>query len=406
MPRLVIAALTLIPALAPASDYKGLEAMKRAMERDLRTTYSAIRHLFYWGGTEPTKIRRDQDDSGRNAVLALAPIARQGELSIDDGANWIQYYPDSRTLIIQESPLKRLEDRSPTVRYEVMKRNYDVRFEATDSVAGRRASRVVLKPSAADSLYARRFWVDADTSVLLRVEWTDPAGRSQVVSDTLFIEYPSALADEIFRPKIVGKPRTIEVQAPKRQPSIDVLSDKVGFDVILPFQMPFGFFFTGADSVSANNRALAALRFTDGATNVTIYQARHSEKSPPWRIQKWRGDFVMNGLLLAVEGDLPARGREAVIAALKSSSSGEAGLRSRCQAVTGYGADKVRYLRNLGWGYEDVTSCLLISRRDAERLEKCVKEIGSGKSPFEVARKMGVKESDVRSAIARLWDAN
>jgi negative regulator of sigma E activity len=406
MKRLLLSTIALSVAVGAVaqSDSRALEYLRRTMERDLRTTYTAIRLLTAWGCSEATRVKRDQSETGQSAVLVLAPLSKQGETTVDDGKNWVQYFPDKGVLIVQDSPLKREGALDYSVRFELLKRNYAVAQEGVDVVAGRKANKVLIRPAADDELYARRFWIDKDTSVLLRVEWQDPSGKSQIVSETLFIEYPTSLPEDTFRYRIAGKPQRIEVQAPARQTSITALSGKVGFAVLQPPQMPFGFAFTGADAVFANNRALAALRYSDGATNVTVYQAKWNSTNPPWHLSRTRGDFVQDGLLIAVEGDLPAAGRNEIIDALKATSAAnEAKLVARAAALLSADADTVAGLRGLGFGYEEAIATLFLSKGDAKLREKCVNQFRAGKSIASVARLFDAREGDVRRIIQQFW---
>ncbi len=387
-------------------DFRALSTIKKAMERDLRTNYSAVRVIHGWGAKEPMRVRRDQSDAGYNSVLVLSPLSRQGETSVDNGKNWVQFFPDRRTLIIQDSPIKRGVVGDPAVRYELLKRNYTVRGEGSDTVAGRKAMIVRISPERGAPLFTRRFWVDDEKSVLLRVEWQELDGRRQIVSDTLSIDFPSSMPEETFRIKIAGEPRQLHVQAPIRMATVEELERRVGFGIRQPIRMPFGFLLTGADAIIANNRAMAALRYTDGATNLTIYQARANAENPPWRANSSRGDFELEGLLLAVEGDITSAGRERVIAALRESTAArEAALSARAAEMFSVPESVVTSLRSRGLGFDEAVTSLILAGRDDERRSKCVGYLTRGRCAMEISKYFGKKDSDVRSGLARFWEA-
>lgn len=392
--------------LTVQSDGRALSIIKRAMERDLRTNYSAVRVLHSWGAKDPVRIRRDQNDLGHNAVLFLSPLKRMGETSVDNGKNWVTFHPDSRTLYIQDSPIKRGVIGDPSVRFELLKRNYAVRSEGSDTVARRKSSIIRLVPRNEQSLFTRRFWVDDDKFVLLRVEWIDRDGTSRVVSETISIDFPESIPPERFQIKIAGEPRTIHVQAPQRMATISDLEKRVGFSIRQPIRMPFGFMLTGADAVIANNRAMAALRYTDGATNLTIYQARANASDPPWRPSQARGDFEFEGLLIAVEGDIPPQGRNAVIGAIRESTEArENALIERAARAFGVRSSTVRGLRAQGLGFDETVASLILAGRDDERRAKCVGYFIRGRDLSEFSRFFGKTESDVRRELASFWEA-
>lgn len=385
-------------------DFRALSTVKKAIERDLRTNYSAVRVLHFWGAKEPMRVRRDQNELGHNSIFVLSPLSKQGETSVDNGETWITFYPDRKTLVIQDSPIKRGVIGDPAMRFELLKRNYRVRSEGSETVAGRTCTIVRVSPSAHE-LFTRRYWVDAEKSVLLRVEWRDPNGKAQVVSDTISIEFPASFPDDAFQMKLAGEPRKIEVQAPQRMADIEDLEKRLGFSIRQPIQIPFGFVMTGADAIIANNRAMAALRYTDGATNLTIYQARANAKNPPWRPSKTRGDFEIEGLLVAVEGDIPTAGREKVIAALQESTAGrEAALIARAAQQFNVSESVVRSLRSRGLGFDETVGILILAGGDEKRRAKCVEYLAKGRCTFEISKLFGKPDADVRRELANFWD--
>ncbi len=297
------------------------EYVRLAMLKDQFVTYSCIRTLHRWDDDECIRVRRDQASSGANKITVLSPLSKQGRIIVDDGRQWTSYDPDRQLVVLQESPVSKVSRAEIEARFEILKRNYNLRKEGVDRVAGRVAVRIALEPRAEDLVFARRYWIDVEKFVLLRVEWTDPSGRSRIVSDTLSISFPESLPAETFQTKLLGKPETIRVQAPKRMSRVEEVSKAVGFEVIVPQKMPAGLAFTGADVVYGRRSVMAALRFTDGATNVTIYQGKGDGNDAPWRFPPGGKSLKVGSVYLAVDGDLPPSGKEAVFQALKQAVS-------------------------------------------------------------------------------------
>lgn len=327
----------LAPAFFPAFDDKdALSMVKRAIEKDSRTTYTCIRVWTAWGRETPVKVRRDQSETGANRVLVLGPVDRQGFTIIDDGNQQATYDPDKRELILQDSPLKVVQAEDASRRFNLLRENYDVRKLGYETVAGRKTLRVRLVPRADESLYERGYWIDTQKAVLLRVEWKSPEGKSQIVSDTLSIEFPKDLPPDTFAKRFsVSTPKEIRIQAPKRHSDIESLSKAVGFEPLSP-KMPFGFSFIGAESVKGKSRTMAALRYTDGAANITIYQSLAEDGPPPWHPTAGAPKGPIRGRWIRVEGDVPSRGKRAIYEAVQGSKA-DAALREEREQCAGRG---------------------------------------------------------------------
>jgi negative regulator of sigma E activity len=295
------------------------EYVRLAMLRDQFVTLTCVRTLHRWNDDDCVRVRRDQASNGANKITVLSPLSKQGHTIVDDGRQWTSYDPDRELVVVQDSPIARVSKQEIEKRFEILKRNYVLSKEGVDRIAGRIAVRVALQPKADELVFSRRYWIDVDKFVLLRVEWTDPSGRSQVVSDTLSISFPESIPEETFKPKFLGRPETVRVEAPTRVDSVAALSREVGFQVVTPQRMPAGLTFTGADVIKGRRVTMAALRYTDGATNVTIYQTS-AGKEPPWRVPPGGKSIKVGSVYIAVDGDLPEAGRDAVFKALAATA--------------------------------------------------------------------------------------
>lgn len=304
-------------ALAAQPTRSAEEYVRLAMVRDQFVTYTCVRTLHRWSDDDCVRVRRDQASSGANKITVLSPLSKQGHTIVDDGRQWTSYDPDRELVVVQDSPVARVSKGEIEKRFEILRKNYALTKEGVDRVAGRVAVRIALQPKADELVFSRRYWIDVEKFVLLRVAWTDPSGKSQVVSDTLTISFPDRISDETFKPKFLGRPETVRVQAPTRVDTIAVLSREVGFQVVTPERMPAGLTFTGADVIKGRRVTMAALRYTDGATNVTIYQAS-AEKDAPWRVPPGGKSLKVGSVYISVDGDIPDTGRDAIFKAIAS----------------------------------------------------------------------------------------
>jgi hypothetical protein len=272
-------------------------------------------------------------------------------------------------------------------------------------VANRETIKVLLAPKAKKMGYTRRYWIDTQTAVLLKVQWIDPGGTKQVMSDTISISYPKSLASNTFEKTFVGHPKEVHIRAPARHEDLVKLSSAVGFPVINPHDMPFGFLFIGADSIRARNGTMAALRYTDGATNVTIYQAKASSGQPPWRANADLVTSQVDGVHVGIDGDLPKAGKFALAEAIKKSGSTRgAQLQSRAATLFKASEDTVEKLRAMGLDYDDVVTCLSAASGNASNSLKAGRWVLAGQSPAYIARELKIDSSKIRNGLNRFWD--
>jgi hypothetical protein len=332
----------------------------------------------------------------------LAPLSKQGYTIIDDGKQRATYNPDKQELTLQDSPLPLVSKIDTDRRLRLLVQNYKITGEGEEKVAGRKSTRIRVEPRTPDMLFTRWYSVDYEKQVLLRVKYREPVGEVRTMSDTISIDFPKELPEDTFARRFVGELREIRVQAPKRQKDLTSLSKSVGFPVVNPIQMPAGFLFIGADAISGRNRTMAALRYTDGAANLTIYQASAALGPAPWRSQTELPVVLVDGIWLTVDGDLPAPGRLAVVAALKESTGTRVAKLTK-RAATQFRVDEalVAKLRALGL---DMDGTVLGLASGEDRAMRAAGLLLIGKSSSDLAKELRLSEKSLKAAQKRFWD--
>jgi hypothetical protein len=381
-----------------------LAIIKRAIATDTKTTFTCIREWTDWEKPSPVRVRVDQSCTGASKVFVLAPITRQGYAIIDDGKQRTTYNPDKRELAIQDSPLRRLQKGDTDRRIRLLKANYSVAWEASEKVAGRPAHRVRVLPRS-NQLFSRRYWIDESKGVMLRVEWTAPDGKRQVMSNTISIDFPESLPPDTFARRFVGELREVHIQAPKRQRELTGLGKAVGFSPINPVELPFGMVFIGADAILGGNRTMAALRYTDGAANVTIYQTLAKNGSAPWSGRSNLQNVEVDDVWMTVDGDLPTGAKTKFAANLKESG------RERSQALAARAAKQfsvskelVVKLRAMGLDFGGVVISLAATKGREPDAFRAGEMLLQGRSIDELADSWRVKEWAIKSELKRFLD--
>lgn len=388
------------------SQEQALELLRRAMYQDGRTTCQAVKRLTWWGRNESVRIWQAQDRSGANAVTFLSPLSMQGHISVDDGKQWMRYFPERNRLVVQPSPLLLKIRNSEHIRFNLLKRNYTSSLSGTETIAGRQALLVVLKPRVEGYLFARKYWIDSEKYVFLKITWRSPSGREQTLMEVVSIEFPASIPPEAFQIKTTGTPTQIRLHAPVRQEKISDLEKEVGFRLVVPIQMPFGFQFMSAELLGEEEK-VAALRYTDGVANVTLYQSlprqpsrgRGSERGARW------GDGVeVDGVRVSVRGDIPDEAERAILAEIKNSGfTMEREFRGYAVRTFGVSEGTIGELRDLGLGYTEIAGIMALGGRSASSQKRVLEILRRGHSLMEAASLLKKKGDSVKAVISSFW---
>jgi hypothetical protein len=284
-------------------------ALRRSMERTggfcatLVQTHAGVR------GRSPMQLKLMTDSRGRTRRTVLKPLSMQGIVSIDDGRDWITFNPDDRRVMIQPSPFAHRA--SPAQRMALVERNYRLRFEPTETIAGRRAIVLIAIPRA-DELPTRRYAFDSQTYLLLRFESIEAGSEPRVLLDTQTFDLVATQPAELFEaPKEPG----IEVKrswGPRRVDNADQAKAAIGFEPRLPRSIPYGFAVDDLQLLGHAQEAFLAVRITDGLAFLSVYQwdGARKYKEPPVRSRNAVRDA--DGIMIYVIGDVPEAVRERI----------------------------------------------------------------------------------------------
>lgn len=370
---------------------KTLETLCKVLEEESKLSYTAIRTYARWDGKTTLRIRQDRFGEQVNSVLVLSPLSRAGEVSIRKPKEWLQYFPDKNILVIQENLYETKHDLP--LRIDLVKKNYTTHNEGKTKIAGRSAVAIVLKPKASDALFTRTYWVDEEYPAVLRIAWTHPNGVKKVISDTLFIDFTKHSSPiNTFKP--IGKPREIKIAAPRSFRRISELRKAAGFHVIHPTRMPYGFTFIEGSLVSYRT-PLAALRYTDGVTMLTLYQRKYDHTSSRDRRRKYQ--VVINDVSIYIAGEIPDEARETVLEFLKDVAKKESEFIKEAAERLEVSMEWVERFRDYGMGFDEIYWLVSASRGNEKELWRCLKLLQDGKTAPEALKSCSSRDERGRS---------
>jgi hypothetical protein len=309
--------LTTLAALTPFSLAGGQalsprEALLRSMQRVFPVNVAAIivqRDPANEGTYQTVRVERDR--GGRVHHTILQPLRLAGVESVDDGERSKIYFPDRNLLIDQDSPQQSPCDAD--WRINLASQNYSFKFGEPVRIAGRNTLCVTAVPrnSAMD---VRRYYIDERTYYPLRLESVADNGARTVFYDTKDIRYLASIGASRFKLQPVGTPQTLVYSKPPTLNSRSAYT-KMGFQPLMPVNMPMGFRLQEMQLSEAGRWKSVALRISDGLVRATVYQwlARGSNFNVKSIENSTPAEY--RGVRLLLVSDLSPRLREQLLSA-------------------------------------------------------------------------------------------
>lgn len=250
----------------PWPDARARDLLLKSMERSRCFNVSAILTREGSGGIMQLKLEQSEDGFERQTILQ--PLSMQGVSTVDDGKRWMTLWPDERRVLRQDSP--RLWQADPEDRIRLADRNYRLTITSEDRIAGRRALCVSAVPRSKE-MATRRYYLDERTGFILRSELVDENGEVVLLQDTKAISFPDDIPKccEMISSKGM---RVMERTSPMALKPGASTRSLVGFEPVLPGNLPFGFVIHAKQIIGDENRRYVAVRITDGLVSATIYQ--------------------------------------------------------------------------------------------------------------------------------------
>lgn len=302
------ACLGLIALHAVASAPDGATLMKRCLGawdslryRGIQTTTVANPGV----SSSTRKAEVERDDLGRVRVT----YTDSGAVVIDDGKRTYQFNPGTRVLHVGWSAPA--ECRDANSRWNLLKRNYKFVNTGKATVAGRKCWVIKAMPLRALK-YSRTFWIDAERYAPLKIEVVNSSGSLVFRSAYTVADFGSPVSCVAFIPNFEEAKRIVDPQ-PKVFSDIGKLQKSaVGEFRALVF-LPGGFAFSHAQLYPPTNSMAAAkevvkLYFTDGLSNISIYQLRADDAQNRLSTRTAGNESIlectMDGLRLVMIGDV------------------------------------------------------------------------------------------------------
>jgi len=194
-------------------------------------------------------------------------------------------------------PPNRMMEQLPLRNIQILLRNHDVRVLNGGSVAGRDTYLIELEPKMPNRP-SKKFWIDVEMGVLLKVEDYDFQRRLKNVFAFSDIDFEPEIDEATFRKRQKPDERRGPRKGPEREElwsygkgklDLNEVRKTAKLDVIMPEQPPAGFDLQSIQVMSVGRRRNVHLSYTNGLTILSVFQSpdgedhrRPPEDRPPW----------------------------------------------------------------------------------------------------------------------------
>lgn len=331
----ISSAFGFLPLMLLGPTLNPLEILAKTFDQHRRNPLEMVQVKRPFFESDEVSLRVAVDSERRMRVDVLRPLIHQGVVSVDDGKELRTLYPDSRRIVIQQSPLTRKVDNEG--RLKLVRTNYLLEADPGPRVAGRSTYQISLTPKNKGVPY-QAILVDQDKMTPLRIIAEDDArGEQRVLLDTVFVKFGAPkesikFAIEPDKESVVQRawgPVYISDLAPE--------AERLGFRPHIPKKLPYGFIVNSLALQGSKERPFLTVNVSDGILSSNLFlwsRLTHGKANPISRDPL----FERDGVFFAVYGDAPPHLARTLLSSfviekkLQSSDLGRTGNTSRLAA--------------------------------------------------------------------------
>ncbi|MEJ5252793.1 MAG: hypothetical protein HPY54_06815 [Chthonomonadetes bacterium] len=304
-------------AQAPAEWLQRMENAERTVALE------GVRVTRFFLPTPLPAVREHIQRAGiRYRVEYLQPAARRGEVLIDDGIRRFHYLPRLKQVRVLPSDQPLSLRRRRELMERLRRREIVLTVKGIEPVAGRRA--VLLEARTPQGKPVRRWWIDREYGVILRMEELNPRGEVRMRTEYIRLTLPAVIPPERFAPRFPARVTEQNVLPPVQVfTSVKEAQPLIPFPIRQPRELPQGFRLVEVRVRMVGTRPLVSLHYSDEASSLVLFQTRQPLRANgplvkslaplAAHVEAWR-DGDVNVVLV---GDAPAEAFEQMRKALR-----------------------------------------------------------------------------------------
>ena len=243
-----------------------------AVSAPRRVSFVGTKEVVFWSdrGAEASTVEMAHRAPGAVRLEYRPTVGRHRRLVIDDGRQRWQYEPATRLVLVAVSSGEDDEALSAG-RFRLLLNNYAATVAGRDSVAGRPAVVLTVRPRAGRRPWLR-LWLDEATALILRSEHYHADGRLSEMATFTRIDFREPEPGLFLFTPPAGV--TVRHVRPTAAATLADLPERVGFVPGAPQRLPEGFILDRVRLGGTAALPVAVLQYTDGLAALTLFQRR------------------------------------------------------------------------------------------------------------------------------------
>lgn len=312
--------LTTAVALCVLPSVAAPDILLNLFQRPKGVAYSAVQSFNRpRSGMGGRKIKISVDPKGILTTVVLAPVSRQGSITVDDGRMTTEYNADSK--VRWRYPSQRTFEMDPGLRTRIARKNYRIEVLRGADIAARSTVLITATP-VNGKLPSRSYWLDRATNVVLRSEREDPDGESPRTLDTYSIQYGTAISP-VKVPEEAQRWRQEPMDLPVVKSSADAIRKVSKINFGMPDKLPLGYQAYLYIHQEVEGKYLVSVAMTDGlgVAVMNVMRAKDSDAILKFLPADSSG-FSANSLVYRLVSDLPQSADQDLLRAFLNAAKG------------------------------------------------------------------------------------
>jgi negative regulator of sigma E activity len=182
-------------------------------------------------------------------------------------------------------------------------KNYKIKFHKNQVIAGRNCYVIDIIPKYKGKP-SQRIWVDAEYNIILKTQKKSYDGDLLHLSYFQEINFSPKFEKDFFKFKTPKGAKIINYELTDKNLSIKDIEKKIGFKILLPKFLPYGYELESSTISFFQNRKSAYLRYTDGLNVISLFERKHTKYNSPINSKEINIGKIKGKIAVSQEGEI------------------------------------------------------------------------------------------------------
>jgi outer membrane lipoprotein-sorting protein len=264
------------------------ELYERSREADDLFSYAGRQVINNWRTGRLVAVQISHRRDGWERIEYIAPEADRGRAIVSNKQRQWRYDPKARTLTIRDVPRSQVQVDEAAESYSLLRDNYILSFLPATRTFADRKTFVLSIAKQSNKKPARRLWIDAATSIVLKREiYHDAPAPSATVAFSDINFHPAFKPDTFSLPGMHGEKgiRIVTLRPDPEKPiPLASVGSQLGNKAVTPARLA-GYELVGAGLLYyKGGRVALHLRYSDGLNLISLFETQRRLTARPTRV--------------------------------------------------------------------------------------------------------------------------